>query len=77
MAERLLYVPWLERETHNLTVGPKWAALAPGSPVFIEMNGAPVRCRVLQIDDAAFGQRKITAVTDHNDGQGTGTGPMI
>lgn len=70
-AAKLLYTQWLERTTYQFSLGPKYLPLAPGSPIYLPVNGDTKRCRVTGMDIGLFGELHFTAVEDDDTSAGS------
>jgi hypothetical protein len=63
-AERTLYRTWLERETHDIFLPPRFMFLAPGDPVEVLVEGEYKRVRLLSLGVGLFAELRATVVPD-------------
>lgn len=64
VAERLLYHAWIERETFEFSLPPKYLYLLPGDCVNLPIAGGTARVRLTRVDLALPGPLQCTAVLD-------------
>ncbi|MBA2704812.1 MAG: hypothetical protein H0U60_13285 [Blastocatellia bacterium] len=64
LAERLLYHAWIERQTFEFSLPPKYLYLLPGDPVTLPITGGTARVRLTRVDLALPGPLTCTAVLD-------------
>lgn len=64
VAERMLHNQWLERDSHAIQLGPKWAWLAPTSVVNLTLGSLQRRLRVVSIDSSTFSEANLKLAPD-------------
>jgi hypothetical protein len=64
IVEKILYRRWLERETPQIVLGPRYLYLAPGDTVLLPTPAGSLSVRIQQMDLALPGPIRITGVLD-------------
>lgn len=66
IAERELYLAWIERNSYVTSVLPSFTFLSPADPVMVDTDGTGrlVRCRIDDMETGVVGEIRLTLVPD-------------